>query len=633
MVETQILEALKMAAPSISDFVIFKAISSGAYGKVMLGAKKNNTDQIFAIKVMSKSAMLKKNLVDQVTAERNALAISNCPYIVNIYYSLQTDQYIYLVMEYLIGGDLKSLILMFGYLSDRHAALYMAEMSIAVNYLHDHGIIHRDLKPDNVLITAKGHLKLTDFGLSSVRWPKDLSPCDLMKNRSGSCTTQGLLRTPGQIISLTERLSFKNCTSVCSFESEAIAHYSSGKTTTTVFTGPSEKFLAQLSFIFPSKTGTEACKVVFKTPAPPPSKTRLPSTISLNRFGLCKRLSLADFSNAICLSELNPALPYSRLSRTPQTEMWPRPLRSPMSLRQARSAITRPDRRMRTQIKIDPNVCKSPSDLFGDCENSASTVITESRLRNSNDSFCDPLLPAPPPLPMGEVPKSPPEPSLNISTLHEDDEFPTPLTSTFIHDAEEKETSTSRAKVEGEEEVEKQEKEKEGPPECEMLLGTPEYLAPELLLPENAQAAASPAVDWWALGVILFEMLTGVSPFADETLPAVFTHITNLDIPWPETLKPTEEEGKENVVDNFGGMSPESRDLIRRLLVREPSRRIETARHMESHPFFLQVGPWKDLPTLTMPFIPCPDDNTDTFYFEPRNRIRQSKVSDGGSDL
>lgn len=69
-------------------------------------------------------------------------------------------------------------------------------------------------------------------------------------------------------------------------------------------------------------------------------------------------------------------------------------------------------------------------------------------------------------------------------------------------------------------------------------------------------------------------------------------------------------------VDDFGGISPESRDLIGRLLVREPSQRIEAARHMESHPFFLQVGPWKDLPNVTMPFIPCPDDNTDTFYFE-----------------
>ena len=75
-------------------------------------------------------------------------------------------------MEYLIGGDLKTLIMAAGYLDERHATLYMAEMAIAVNYLHEHGIIHRDLKPDNVLITAKGHLKLTDFGLSTLSWSR-----------------------------------------------------------------------------------------------------------------------------------------------------------------------------------------------------------------------------------------------------------------------------------------------------------------------------------------------------------------------------------------------------------------------------------------------------------------------------
>ena len=78
-------------------------------------------------------------------------------------------------MEYLIGGDLKSLITVAGYLDERHSALYLAEMAIAVKYLHKHGIIHRDLKPDNVLITAKGHLKLTDFGLSSVNWHRGMS--------------------------------------------------------------------------------------------------------------------------------------------------------------------------------------------------------------------------------------------------------------------------------------------------------------------------------------------------------------------------------------------------------------------------------------------------------------------------
>lgn len=75
-------------------------------------------------------------------------------------------------MEYLIGGDLKSLLMAIGFLKENDAAIYTIEMTIALEYLHNHGIIHRDLKPDNVLIDSLGHLKLTDFGLSSLTWKR-----------------------------------------------------------------------------------------------------------------------------------------------------------------------------------------------------------------------------------------------------------------------------------------------------------------------------------------------------------------------------------------------------------------------------------------------------------------------------
>ncbi|VDN96169.1 unnamed protein product [Rodentolepis nana] len=587
----------------------------------MLGAKKNNTDQIYAIKIMSKSAMLEKNLVDQVTAERNALAISNCPYIVHLYYSLQTDQYVYLVMEYLIGGDLKSLILLCGYLSELHAALYMAEMSIAVKYLHGNGIIHRDLKPDNVLITAKGHLKLTDFGLSTVRLPKDLNPRDLMNIPSSSIDSQSHLRTPGQIISLTERLSFNHCTTLYESESDTLAHY-----TPPEALSPSQK----------NKATSDMSSLV----------------ISLSRFGLCKRLSSVDLSNAVCLSELNPSHLHhhhhrpSHFPRTPQTEMRPRPLRSPMFLsRHARSTISRSDRRLMQSCDASHGIRRSRiggGNLFADYETSTSTVINDSRLlkdcsRESDSVYETPIdtVASSPSQNMDVSPPSlPPHPPTLLSTsCHEvEEEFLAPFASTFIHDVEE--PMEDDASAEGDEVrwVEDDEKARlEASPKSEQdepLLGTPEYLAPELLFPGSSHAAAiaSPAVDWWALGVILFEMITGVSPFADLTVPDIFAHITNLEIPWPEALT---EEKKENVnsaaVTNedqqFVGISPESRDLIGGLLVREPMRRIETAARMETHPFFVQVGPWGDLPNVTMPFIPCPDDNTDTFYFEVHNHF------------
>lgn len=107
-------------------------------------------------------------MISQVITERNVLALSRSPYCVHLFYSLQTASYVYLVMEYMIGGDLKSLLAVSGFFDESAAKFYIAEISLALRYLHEHGIIHRDIKPDNMLLTASGHVKLTDFGLSKI---------------------------------------------------------------------------------------------------------------------------------------------------------------------------------------------------------------------------------------------------------------------------------------------------------------------------------------------------------------------------------------------------------------------------------------------------------------------------------
>lgn len=107
-------------------------------------------------------------MVSQVITERNALALSRSPFCVSLFYSLQSTNFVYLVMEYMVGGDLKSLLAMYGYFDEDTARFYVAEMTLALQYLHSHGIVHRDIKPDNMLLSASGHLKLTDFGLSKI---------------------------------------------------------------------------------------------------------------------------------------------------------------------------------------------------------------------------------------------------------------------------------------------------------------------------------------------------------------------------------------------------------------------------------------------------------------------------------
>lgn len=96
---------------------------------------------------MKKSEMINKNMVSQVITERNALALSQSPFCVTLFYSLQSPTSVYLVMEYMVGGDLKSLLAMYGYFDEATSRFYCAEILLALQYLHKHGIVHRDIKP------------------------------------------------------------------------------------------------------------------------------------------------------------------------------------------------------------------------------------------------------------------------------------------------------------------------------------------------------------------------------------------------------------------------------------------------------------------------------------------------------
>ncbi|XP_010254907.1 PREDICTED: probable serine/threonine protein kinase IRE4 isoform X2 [Nelumbo nucifera] len=152
---------------SIDDFEIIKPISRGAFGKVFL-ARKRTTGDLFAIKVLKKLDMIRKNDIEHILAERNILITVRNPFVVRFFYSFTCRDNLYLVMEYLNGGDLYSLLRKVGCLEEDIARIYIAELVLALEYLHSLGIVHRDLKPDNILIAHDGHIKLTDFGLSKI---------------------------------------------------------------------------------------------------------------------------------------------------------------------------------------------------------------------------------------------------------------------------------------------------------------------------------------------------------------------------------------------------------------------------------------------------------------------------------
>ncbi|KAI0939256.1 hypothetical protein AcV5_000725 [Taiwanofungus camphoratus] len=153
---------------SIKDFEIIKPISKGAFGSVFL-AKKKVTGDYFAIKVLKKADMIAKNQITNVKAERMILMKqAESPFVAKLYFTFQSKENLYLVMEYLNGGDCAALIKSLGSLPEEWTRNYIAEVVLGLEYLHQRGIVHRDLKPDNLLIDQHGHLKLTDFGLSRI---------------------------------------------------------------------------------------------------------------------------------------------------------------------------------------------------------------------------------------------------------------------------------------------------------------------------------------------------------------------------------------------------------------------------------------------------------------------------------
>lgn len=149
---------------SVFDFEPISIIGKGAFGEVRL-VRNKLTGEVQAMKKMSKQEMIKKNQIMHVRAERNVLAFADNPWIVDLKYSFQDENSLFLVMEYLPGGDLMTVLMKRDILPENEAKFYIAELILAVESVHKMNYIHRDLKPDNVLIDSKGHIKLSDFGL------------------------------------------------------------------------------------------------------------------------------------------------------------------------------------------------------------------------------------------------------------------------------------------------------------------------------------------------------------------------------------------------------------------------------------------------------------------------------------
>ncbi|KAM3418659.1 Serine/threonine-protein kinase cot-1 [Cercospora zeina] len=148
------------------NYNTLKIIGKGAFGEVRLVQRKHD-GKIYALKSLIKQEMHKKDQLAHVRAERDILANADSPWLVKLHTSFQDNTFLYMLMEFLPGGDLMTMLIKYEIFSEDITRFYMAEITLAIEAVHKLGFIHRDIKPDNILLDRGGHIKLTDFGLST----------------------------------------------------------------------------------------------------------------------------------------------------------------------------------------------------------------------------------------------------------------------------------------------------------------------------------------------------------------------------------------------------------------------------------------------------------------------------------
>lgn len=665
--------------PEIQDFKIVKPISRGAFGKVFLGYKKTNPEQMYAIKVMKKNEMINKNMASQVVIERNALALTRSPYCVQLFYSLQSISSVYLVMEYMVGGDLKSLLGNCGYMEESMAAFYTAEVCLALEYLHSHGIVHRDLKPDNMLLARTGHVKLTDFGLSRIpAMHRELEISDLV-----NCTPSLLARTPGQLLSLTSHLSFGSGqkSTLEANLSDSSQRSNPATNLLSILRQSSVKTHALSGASIASSTAASAdySRVSGITPFQSAEDLRFvdgnDTEESVNGKG--RRAEGDENSTGSSFHTCEASISVVRVDVSKgETEDddstleadWPnRRLDHTSPLSSSGVSFTRGTKRKRNTAPVPTGLTREIHllGLEGDstpkrknrgtsfsCASPLQPAATDAIVTNGEEAgtgsggggvaFSTPVSsmkqrrnrveengddhehnhdhhrnydrhhhraedhrqvsesdkPILVKSTRFELPQSTSKSAPDIRLGTEDDQpgispIKTPGTSAGSHTPYRTPKSVRR----GGKSLSRSD---------DRILGTPDYLAPELLLRQGHGTA----VDWWALGVCLFEFCTGVPPFNDDTPQAVFANILARDVPWPTDAE---------------ALSDAATEAVDALLTLDPGAR-PSAAEVRSMNLFSEF-PWDQPHSATPPFIPQPDDNYDTCYFQARNILQHLNVS------
>ena len=430
---------------SIQDFQLLKPISKGAYGRVYL-ARKIVTGDLFAVKVMNKKDLLRKNQRQHVQSERRIMAHANNPFVAKFYHSFQSKNHLFIVMEFVNGGDLFSLLKNVGNLSEEVTRVYLAELVLALRYLHEElHVIHRDLKPDNILIDSKGFIKLIDFGLSQIGVAERFVE---KHERVPSFARATVAASPSPSVD-----SLRSSGSSLNDETPS-SHAASDAGSLSILSHSSSLALSSTSFPISSTSFLD-------------SSTSFTS-VTDSQYSLDRR-SLPARSNLGVPLHL-PSLRSDDLARVSQDG-------SQEVLMESQGVLQGVSQGISSGISQGISQGISSGISQGVSSGISQGVASGISLGISPISTQSPL----------QEPK---------------EQQPTPAHERRLH---KRKNLLSR-------------------------VGTPDYMAPELLL----GTYSGPANDWWSVGAIAYELLVGFPPFNDSTPERIFNRILQKDMEWPE---------------------------------------------------------------------------------------------------
>merc|ERR1712072_1594096 len=158
---------MKFDNNTIKDFTLGKTLGTGSFGRVRF-CTFTSSQEHFAMKQLKKSEIIRLKQVDHMMSEKAILKSMNHPFIVNMYGSFHDPRYLYLVLEYIVGGEFFTHLRRAGRFDNDTSRFYSSQIVAIFEYMHGKNIIYRDLKPENILLTASGYLKLTDFGFAKI---------------------------------------------------------------------------------------------------------------------------------------------------------------------------------------------------------------------------------------------------------------------------------------------------------------------------------------------------------------------------------------------------------------------------------------------------------------------------------